>query len=360
MKKFNLSLYIVLFSHCIPVRGAKHSVIQDNQRERIVRVPGIIYEFITHCNRKTISESLEVFNEQTVNEILNYLIDEEFIFLTESLSQFPDDNEDYDYISSEGINNCILEYNPSLHGRYVNVARDLLKLGCKHLELRFDSSPDTSLMADVLDIFSNTRLLSIDIFLKYHSEGHCNDLFDLFTRYGFINQIIAHSAPDCYNSARTEGSNLTNGLIVTKQVIDYKYSCGNIGESFFSANIHSYRLSRQFNNCLYKKISITNCGSIKLCPSIKDVLGNICEDSFYHVAISSIQNEFAKITKSKVDTCKVCEFRYACSDCRAFLTNPEDKYSKPLKCGYDPYKGSWENWKDDPSKVEIFKQYMLS
>ena len=49
------------------------------------------------------------------------------------------------------------------------------------------------------------------------------------------------------------------------------------------------------------------------------------------------EKEFKKywtISKDKINVCKDCEFRYICTDCRAFV---ESKYDKPLKCGYDPY-----------------------
>ena len=31
------------------------------------------------------------------------------------------------------------------------------------------------------------------------------------------------------------------------------------------------------------------------------------------------------------------------SDERAYLTEPSNIYSKPLKCGYNPYTGEWAN-----------------
>jgi radical SAM protein with 4Fe4S-binding SPASM domain len=45
--------------------------------------------------------------------------------------------------------------------------------------------------------------------------------------------------------------------------------------------------------------------------------------------------------KSQIDTCKVCEFRFICTDCRAFTEN-NHPLGKPRKCGYDPYSGNWE------------------
>ena len=46
-----------------------------------------------------------------------------------------------------------------------------------------------------------------------------------------------------------------------------------------------------------------------------------------------------------------------CIDCRAYIDNPSDIYSAPLKCGYDPYSLTWNNWQEDPSKNNILLNY---
>ena len=50
-----------------------------------------------------------------------------------------------------------------------------------------------------------------------------------------------------------------------------------------------------------------------------------------------------KITKDQISICKDCEFRHVCSDCRAYLQEPQNSLSKPLKCNYDPYTASWNS-----------------
>ena len=47
------------------------------------------------------------------------------------------------------------------------------------------------------------------------------------------------------------------------------------------------------------------------------------------------------IKKDQISVCKDCEFRYVCTDCRAYTQNSGDQYSKPLKCNYDPYTATW-------------------
>jgi radical SAM protein with 4Fe4S-binding SPASM domain len=37
------------------------------------------------------------------------------------------------------------------------------------------------------------------------------------------------------------------------------------------------------------------------------------------------------INKDQIKVCKGCEFRYICTDCRAYVEDIDDKYSKPKK-----------------------------
>ena len=72
--------------------------------------------------------------------------------------------------------------------------------------------------------------------------------------------------------------------------------------------------------------------------------------SYGHIKTSSLKNVLAqtdfskywKIKKDDVLVCKDCEFRYICTDCRAFINNPNNLISKPSKCKYDPYSAKWE------------------
>ena len=50
---------------------------------------------------------------------------------------------------------------------------------------------------------------------------------------------------------------------------------------------------------------------------------------------------------------------YVCLDCRAYVDNYRNVYSKPLKCGYDPYSGVWSDWKVDPLKESAISYYNL-
>jgi hypothetical protein len=61
--------------------------------------------------------------------------------------------------------------------------------------------------------------------------------------------------------------------------------------------------------------------------------------------------------KDQIEVCKDCEFRYICTGCRAYLEDPEDIHSKPLKCGYNPYTCEWEEWSTNPLKQKAIEHY---
>ena len=48
------------------------------------------------------------------------------------------------------------------------------------------------------------------------------------------------------------------------------------------------------------------------------------------------------INKDEIEICKDCEFRHMCLDCRVFIDDPNNAYSRPSKCGYNPYICKWE------------------
>lgn len=55
-----------------------------------------------------------------------------------------------------------------------------------------------------------------------------------------------------------------------------------------------------------------------------------------------------KITKDEIETCRNCEYRYACHDCRPLAEDTTGNfYAKNPRCNYNPLRGEWgENSKE--------------
>jgi SPASM domain peptide maturase of grasp-with-spasm system len=80
--------------------------------------------------------------------------------------------------------------------------------------------------------------------------------------------------------------------------------------------------------------------AIKNCPSMEHSYGSINNSTPAAILkLKKFQASWA-IKKDAIEICKDCEFRYICSDCRAFTQN-NNPNSKPLKCNYDPYTATW-------------------
>lgn len=75
------------------------------------------------------------------------------------------------------------------------------------------------------------------------------------------------------------------------------------------------------------------------CPHMTEVFGNIINDRIKPIVHSKHFQKLWSLSKDKIKVYQDCEFRYMCSDCRAFLNNINDK---PKKCKYLPYDAAFK------------------
>jgi SPASM domain peptide maturase of grasp-with-spasm system len=170
--------------------------------------------------------------------------------------------------------------------------------------------------------------LDIKNFISYDFEK-------LIINYPLISKIFL------FNCESASIKEFRKSFIISQKEILSNDNCGCINKYSKILNISFYTEALTFNTCLNRKVAIDRFGFIKNCLSMTKVYGNI-----YEIDINTIldQSQFTylwEINKDKILVCKDCEFRYCCLDCRAFLQNPDDNYSKPQKCNYDPYLGKY-------------------
>jgi hypothetical protein len=75
--------FIKLFSCCIPVKGASRSALCDTHRHDIKLIPNALYQLIPFFDSLSKDELINYYGEQhrqTVQEYINYLIDNELAF----------------------------------------------------------------------------------------------------------------------------------------------------------------------------------------------------------------------------------------------------------------------------------------
>lgn len=156
------------------------------------------------------------------------------------------------------------------------------------------------------------------------------------------------------------------GVEFTQAVIAYTIEkltsssqCGIIDTNYFTTTTEHFTESQNHNTCLNRKLGIDVGGNIKNCPSLAISFGNVAtmrlDEAIEHPEFRKLWG----IKKADISICKDCEFRHICTDCRAFIANPNDLYSPPLKCGYDPYTATFSDWNDNPLKQSIKSYYKI-
>ncbi len=111
--------------------------------------------------------------------------------------------------------------------------------------------------------------------------------------------------------------------------------------------------------CWKGKIAISSEGDVYPCVFARQMsVGKFPEMRLEEIVQGQILQRLWQITLEEVETCKDCELRYGCFDCRALAeTTKGDLFSKIQGCRYDPYTGLTEinggqKMKERPKKRE--------
>ena len=174
--------------------------------------------------------------------------------------------------------------------------------------------------------------------LNYSEESY-NIINASISNMSNINSIYFFSAPSNGFVPRDEKQKVN--LFFTKQRIEDSY-CGNISQYFFINNMPFFIESQHYNTCLNRKVCIDEDGYIKNCLSMDKHYGNIKDVDLKEVVSSKEFQKLWHIKKDEIKVCKDCEFRHMCMDCRAYIKDPDDIYSQPAKCNYNPYIAKWK------------------
>ncbi len=205
-------------------------------------------------------------------------------------------------------------------------------------------------LESIVEFFRLNGNTTIELVINHNQKNTDDDYNILFQTYKIVSRIVIMRYP--------ENKHLQlNQIICNKQALESEKQCGKISEKLFYPNLRTYLSSKNCNSCLNKKVSIDVSGTIKNCPSMSQSFGNIKYTSLEEALLHKDFKKHWNITKDEIKICKDCEFRNICTDCRAYVENPDDDYSKPLKCGYNPYTNEWSEWSKNPLKQKAIEYY---
>lgn len=352
--------YLIVFGNCVPVRGYLRSVICDLQKQTIDVIPNDLYNILTSYNGFSYEDILDSFGIEHKNIIDEYfvqLVKREYVMFgtKEEIEYFPRISDDWNYAGE--INNAIIDIGIDSKFDLPDIFNQLENLGCEHIQLRYYYSPSWEGVQQILRFLHTIDIRSIDLLLatqeKYQELNYQKECL-IFPK---LSTLILYNCKEDKIDTYSDGS--CQIIFTTDELSDEKH-CGKVHPYYFNSNVYLFTESKKFNSCLNRKISVDVNGNIKNCPSLHYTYGNVAQTSLYDALKSNGFSKFWNITKDEIATCRDCEFRYVCTDCRAYIQNPQDIFSKPLKCGYNPYTTEWTNWHEDESNFSAIMHYKLS
>lgn len=343
MNKSLLSSYFILSSSCAMTKGYRRTLIQDFIRNYADFVSNDYYELSMLLDRHKVCEIMEMVDEKShahFFEFLDFMLKKEYSFLTEDISLFPPISTKLDD-SSQQITDAIIEIDEE-HSDMVTVKNFLGELNsvrCKDIQIRLFSFSGFSSLNKIAELVQNYELNYVEIHIDNSSiityEECCKILFE----YAQISNIFLYNAPiysakDYYERGEGNVDIQLGSVIYIGDKLD-SGKCGIINKYCqVYGNRSFFTMSKDYNSCLFKKVSLDRNGMVKNCPSLPETydlslgLSNIIESLDFR--------KYWNIKKDDIEVCKDCEFRYNCLDCRAH-TLDRNTYSKPASCKYNPY-----------------------
>jgi SPASM domain peptide maturase of grasp-with-spasm system len=273
------------------------------------------------------------------------------------INKFPLLSLEWDYPAH--ISNIIIDIDSGSNHNYEKIIKqDLALLNCRYIQFRrFDESTIIEWEA-IMQIINQSPVRAVDILIKDSSKNFTfSQLSDFVRKNRKIRSVTIHSATE--NKVLQEQIAGFSVVVAIQQKIDATNHCGVINPSYFITNIETFTESQKHNTCLNRKISVDRNGNIKNCPSMVESFGNIKDTTLEEALNKTTFKKYWNINKDQITVCKDCEFRHICTDCRAYIEDPEDQYSKPLKCGYNPYTNVWEEWSTNPLKEKAITHYNM-
>lgn len=335
--------YACLFASCLITRGPSRSVLVDTQRNSYELIPNALVDLLEEFQQEPASQVMARYQQdrETIMEYLDFLLEKEFIFFAgaEEKEMFPPLPVQWDFPGQ--ISNAILDLGEDglLIPQMPRLAGELEALGCRHVQLRcFTAFEIKEIKRQLLDPFNETRLQSVELIMPLagHTKEEIIGLMEMEPR--LISVTVYGCSEDDFQVLSFDPQ---RRALFTRQVFTGHSHCGQVGPLHFTYHLLHHMEGQFFNTCLNRKISVGTDGFIRNCPSLPDTYGHISTTGLAEALAANGFRQRWSVTKSQVKTCAICEFRNICTDCRAFLQDPEDLLSKPAKCSYDPYTCSW-------------------
>jgi SPASM domain peptide maturase of grasp-with-spasm system len=329
-----------LHAHCIPVRGARRSTLCDLQRRAYHLIPNGLYEILTAHRDHTRAQIHAAYagGEAVVDEYFAFLVSRELGWWCDEPERFP--AMDMTWEVPARVTNAIVDVDDESRHDYADLVAQLEGLGCQTLQLRLFAPRSLEEVETILGLTDQGRLRSVELLLPWTPECTDEALFGLCRRHPRLLSLFVHGAPERRVATLP---NFSNTVVFRTEVVGSEAHCGEVHPAYFVTSLSSFSEALAHNSCLNRKLSVDRHGDIRNCPAMPRSFGNAAGTPLAQALEHPDFREWWGVTKDQVETCRDCEFRYVCTDCRAHVRDPADRFSKPARCAYDPYEARWDD-----------------
>ncbi|WP_160136346.1 hypothetical protein [Chryseobacterium sp. c4a] len=318
------------FACCIPVKGIQLGAIYDLQRDDIERVPNSIIDFIHNIHSKTVVSIIEEWKDDEIaQEYIEFLIEKEFIFFANE-DHFPNLSDDCfnDDVSKIEFATILLSDDLIKEAQHISDRVDYL--GVKRLHLHFSPDMDVQEIHNLLNSLQKSCVIDLSVSLPYQKNFTTSRVL----KEQRLKSIYFYQSP--YSKEDNYGRiNLyylkqnENSLFVPKSSIDT-----------IAINHRAFLTAKKYNLGLYKTILVDYLGRIRLNGTDKKDYGSFLGSKDEIDRSLLILSELWNLNRNKINPCKNCELRYACT--ASFIPEyDQEKEEYFVNCNYNIHTNEW-------------------
>lgn len=340
----NKETYLIPISSCLKTFGYCRSSIIDFQLSELEFIPNSLFELMIKHKYWKIQDIIDYYGKDYEKNLIEYF---EFLYVNRyayfgekyETELFPDFSMEWDFPAL--ITNAIVDIADFDKFEYSKLIESLDEIHCFHLQLRFlKEIRSKDKIEELVKLVYETSFHTLSLYLPFDVFEDYEKVSDFIKEYPKIDNITVFSSPENRKVILDEYFAFIN---FTVNSFDPESTCGYVDTKFFSLSVNHFTESQLHNTCLNRKICIDSEGYIKNCPSMQHHYGHITETTLAEAIDKQGFKDCWFIKKDDIDVCQDCEFRHICTDCRAFIKDPNNIYSQPAKCGYNPYIAKWQN-----------------
>jgi len=350
--------FIKLFDSTIIVSGYGRALIYDSENDLVRLIPKDLYEILIKdlgFDINSLIKKLDSTSIDVLHEYIDFLITNKLAFYCDSEKEFRRFKRTLKTFEEPfELNNLIIDIDKN-NWLTLNLLSQIIENKISYLQIRFCNKIEVKKFKDFLtsiNCLSDSFVQEVIFVIEYDFY-----IYNYLVKEKlFLDKYLTFIFYNCKNGEKEQVfENLQFNFISEKLI--FPYSCGMINKNNFIYSQNFYLESQNYNTCLNRKISIDKDGNIKNCPSMNESFGNIKDTTLDEALNHPNFKKYWNINKDQIDVCKDCEFRHICTDCRAYIEDPQNQYSKPLKCGYNPYTNEWSEWSTNPLKQKAIEFY---